>query len=129
MSNVKEVAICAEGEWPLPNGGLIGESVAAEASRRIEQRIGSLVLNPIQGLKVSVQHHVRQLKPNKHGGVTSFDRLTVEGQEAVRYDYLSELVIDMKLAGMDVLYARARDIENGGSWAGLNADVPTRWPR
>jgi hypothetical protein len=108
VSNIKRVRIVAEGEWPLGCDGYHGHEDQCGQFRSL---VGNLTLNPIEGLKVKVEHGAKYVDPNRHGGRTLIDRITISGEEAVSWGYLDNLVITMNGAGLNIIEAKALDIE------------------
>jgi hypothetical protein len=110
MSNVKQVEII--GEMPFN----VYEHDAAL------RHLGQFNC-PAFGLRIgygAVPHMV----PNERGGQTAFYSFNISGREAVAYDALDGIVMDLRDAGCMIGCARARDVENGGPWVNLLKSRP-----
>lgn len=115
MSNVKDVFIEANVPWNWWEG-LKGEDVA---------RFGSIVLNPVNGIEIDYDLSSPWVVPNPDGsnGQTTMYRMVIAGQEAYAWVFLESLAKALETCpGVELLYARARDIEDGlGSWTEILA--------
>jgi hypothetical protein len=111
MSNVKDMRIVAEVPFSFLDNwdgeGLPDSEIAL---------LARVLLVPSSGLTYEWQ--AAGYVPNDHGGRTAMYRITIEGQEALRWETMRAMAMALKHDPLAKLYvAEAADIEDGGVWA------------
>lgn len=117
MSNIKSVSIVADVAFDYMDsheGGLPAEERAL---------IASVLLGPSIGLEYS--YKAIGYQANSNGGQTAMYRLRIEGEEALRWPFLTRIARALKDSGplAKVHVAEAADIENGGVWEHLDKTI------
>lgn len=103
MSNVKDIII--RGEVPF--------NITDHAGAR--SWLG-LLNRPTIGIRIT--YGTRRFVPNGIGK-TAMYCFSIEGQEAIRYEWIKELIADFRSAGGTVDQAIVMDIENDGPWESM----------
>lgn len=76
---------------------------------------------PSTGIRISYPGGV-QMRPNRHGGRTAFYRFSIDGEEAVRVEWITALLKAFVAAGSVISHVKVTDIENNEK---LRVAIPT----
>lgn len=103
MSNVKDIIIRGEVPFNVANND--------DAAKWL-----GILNGPSIGIRITYGN--RRFVLNGVGK-TAMYRFSIEGQEAVRYEWIKKIIADFITAGGTVDYAMVRDIENDGPWESM----------
>jgi hypothetical protein len=78
-------------------------------------------LTPSFGLRLEYSRGIPEMRPNENGGRTAYYDFTIEGVEAVAWEWLEMLCLKLEESGAEIDFAEAKDIEdNRGTWTQLS---------